>query len=212
MNTFTIQQNIFIDHHPLISLTICHEGVLNEELVDFLEITCGHIGLAPVYDAKCRLLKLAMATATRVFLITLSPPTATSSKKTKKTFVRTSLQRIFSNPDVTTYAFKMDYVAAALYLDYGMHLAAGKRLLSGSRKQLDGILAALGEDRVALNRTNIINLFRNEESFSNEPKTTALQAWAAYQAATMPKTCGRVLKLPVINTLSIDAAVCINTT
>lgn len=212
MNTFTIQQNIFTTRHSPISVTDCPEEVLTpQQLGNFLKTVTvgGHIGLAPVYDAKCRLHKLAMATASQVLLITLSPK---SSKKSKKTLVRLALENMFSNPGVIAYAFKMHYVAAALFLDHGIHLVAGKHLLSASpRKQLDGLLAALGEGRgVALVKNNIIDLFQNEESSTNKPKTTALQAWAAYQAATMRQTCAPVLQLPVINTLVIDTKVCIN--
>jgi hypothetical protein len=212
MDTFTIQQNLFMARHPLISVTNCPEEVLTpQQLGNFLQTVTvgGQVGLAPVYDAKCRLTKLAMATASQVLLITLSPK---SSKKSEKTLVRLALENMFSNPGVTAYAFKMDYVAAALFLNHGIHLAAGKHLLSvSSRKQLDGLLAALGERRgVPLVKNNIIDLFRNEESSTNEPKTTALQAWAAYQAATMPQTCEPVVKLPVINTLVMDITVCIS--
>lgn len=66
-------------------------------------------------------------------------------------------------------------------------------------------MTALGRE-VALNKHNVLDLFRNEESSSNEPKTTALQAWATYQAATIPESYERVLKLPAINTLDIDKA------
>ena len=211
MDTFTIQQDIFIDYHPAISVTSCREDVLTlQQLGTFLKTANGHIGVAPVYDEKCCLSKLAMATACHVLLITFSPNTATTLKKSKKTVVRLALESLFSHPDVTVYAFKMNYVAVALFLNHGIRLAAGKHLLSVStRRQLDGLLETLGERRVALDKTNIINLFRNEESSANLPKTTALQAWAAYQAATMPETCGPVLEIPVINTLAIDPTVCI---
>ena len=212
MDTFTIRQNIFeYDHHPSISVTACHEQSLTLEIIGkFLRLVeDGHIGLAPMYDGKCRLSKLAMATATQVLLITLLPKTATGLKKSKNTPVRCALEGIFSNPDLTLYAFKIDYLAAALYFDHGMHLAAGKHLLSVStKKQLDGLMTALGGETI-LNKRNVIDLFQNEESSSNEPKTTALQAWAAYQAATMPETSSRVLRLPVINTLIIDEKVLI---
>ena len=55
-----------------------------------------------------------------------------------------------------------------------------------------------------LNKHEVDNLFKNEETSSNEAKTTALQAWAAYQSTTLPRTT-----LPVINTLIMDKQVLI---
>jgi len=215
MNTFTIQQNIFKCNHHLpihVRLIACHEQCLTLEGIGGLQklVEAGHIGLAPEYDGKCRLSKLAMATASQVLLITLLPKAAASSKRSKKNPVRLALENILSNSDITAYVFKMDYVAAALYFDHGIHLAAGKRLLSlSAKKQLDGLMTALGGE-TTLNKPNVVNLFQSEESSSNEPKTTALQAWAAYQVATtVPQTCQRVLGLPVINTLNINKSVLI---
>ncbi|KAF8813317.1 P-loop containing nucleoside triphosphate hydrolase protein [Phlegmacium glaucopus] len=211
MNAFTIQQDIFKNHpSTLIPVIAFHEesNLALGLIGNFLKLVeAGHIGLAPQYDKKCCLSKLAMATASQILIITLLPKAATSSKKSKKTPVRMALEKnVFSNPDVTTYAFRMDYVAAALYFDHGIHLAAGKNLRSVSgKKQLDGLMTALGEE-VTLNKPKVLNLFRNEESSSNKPEITALQAWAAYKAATMQHTYQRVLELPVINTLIIGNA------
>jgi regulator of nonsense transcripts 1 len=144
-----------------------------------------------------------VATSTQILLVSLLP------KASKKSKARLVLETIFSNPSVTVYTFKFDYLAAALYLDHDICLAAGKHLLSvTTKKQLDGLMVTLGGE-INLNKPNVIDLFRNEESLTNEPKTTALQAWAAYQAATMPHTCELVLQLPVINTLIMDQAVLI---
>ena len=206
MDTFTVQQNIFWNvYRRPITVIACHEQNLTLEVLgNFLKLgEAGHIGLAPVHDGKRCLSKLAMATDTQVLLITLLPKAATSSRKSKKIPARIALESIFSNKDITFYAFKMDYVAGALYLDHGIHLQAGKHLPSVSnKKQLDGLMEALGGE-MTLNKRNVIDLFRNEASSSNEAKTTALQAWAAYQAATMPHTSQRVCQLPNINTLSI---------
>ena len=210
MDIFTVQQNIFRnDNHRPIPVIACHEQNLTlEVLSNFLKLgEAGHIGLAPVYDGKCCLSKLAMATDTQVLLVTLLPKAATSSRKSKKSPARIALESIFSHKGITFYAFKMDYVAGALYLDHGIRLQAGKHLLSVSnKKQLDGLMVALGGE-MTLNKHNVIDLFRNEASSSNEAKTTALQAWTAYQAATMPHTFQRVCQLPNINTLSIDKPV-----
>jgi hypothetical protein len=213
MSAFTIQQDIFKNHPPTSIPVIAfnEESKLALELIDnFLKLVeSGHIGLAPLYGKKCCLTKLAMATASQILIITLLPKTATSSRKSKKTPVRMVLEKnVFSNPDVTTYAFRMDSLAAALYIDHGIQLVAGKKLRSpvSSEKQLDGLMKTLGGEST-LNKRNVVNLFRNEESSRNKPEITALQAWAAYKAATMEQTYQFVLGLPVINTLIIDNAV-----
>lgn len=203
MDTLTVKQNIFKREYPPISVTICGEPATLEHFLK--EVPSGHIGLAPVYGRKQRLTKLAMATASYVLVINLLSNTAASSKKLKKSPVCDILGKFFSTPGVTLHGFKMDYIAAALYFDHGIQLAASKRLLSVStEKQLEGLMEALGGKEL-LNKAKVVDLFQNEETSRNNSETTVLQAWAAYQAATMP----HVLQLPVINTLAMDKMVLI---
>ncbi|KAJ7274284.1 hypothetical protein B0H12DRAFT_389731 [Mycena haematopus] len=200
--SFTILQNIFKRDHPPINVTPCHEFALTRELVQqFLGSATEHvIGLAPTYDRYGVLSALALASSSRVLLLSFSkkPPFRKGRYKTGRELLH---DLVLCNDSYSKYAFKMDAVATSLCLDFGLRIGRAIDLLSAVQEFRESVAALLsvlgGEDGV--NRSNLISVF-SEDEVTELRSHVVLQAWAAWRAATLSSMIQRLGSVPRIDT------------
>ena len=140
--------------------------------------------------------RLVLSTTTRVLIIDMS-----STQKNMDT-----LSKFLLDTTIMKSAFEMDKLAAALHIDFLLDIANAKDLLSvtkSGRHSLDAVMGALG-GATTLSKQAVINIFQHEERATIEPKSAALQAWAACRACTIPFVAPRLDKVLPIYTTSID--------
>ncbi|KII85038.1 hypothetical protein PLICRDRAFT_116758 [Plicaturopsis crispa FD-325 SS-3] len=202
---FNITQDIFLERHPTVRVYPYQEVQLTQKIVSDFALTAvdGIIGVAPAYGAKCALVALALATSTTVLTVRFPQTKGTPSRKNKPNSGRALVgDSILCHADYKKFAFKADKVAASLYLDLGQRITDAVDLFSVStadRQSLDAIMAALGGE-TTLNKPSTIQLFKHEESDKAPTATIAMQAWAAWRAATLPSLAKRLARIPRINT------------
>lgn len=190
--SFTMEQRILKTSHPPIRVDIYREGTLSRPILEtFLEtVVGGVVGVAPAYGPKCVLMAIALSSDSCVLLIRLPAPKKASQKSRKQAqgkpvIGHTLLQELVFGCSSRKYAFRMDNVASSLYLDIGIYIQHGVDLLSianGERRSLDALVYSLGDEN-NLHKDQISLLFKQEESASVNIRDTAMQAWAACQAA-----------------------------
>jgi hypothetical protein len=205
---FDIVQQIFKSPHPTIRVHVHHENELTREVIEaFLATTTdGAIGIAPAYGPKCVVGTLAFSSTSHVLLIRLSKPGSRSQKNKRKKNARTGhdllKDLILCDSTRFKYAFQMNKLATALHLDLDLRINNAVDLLSAckpssDRHSLDALLHILGGE-TTLNKLQVSTLFKDEENISAPIHSTAMQAWAAYQAShldCMSKPLARVAKI-----------------
>lgn len=214
-SSFRILPDIFSFEHPEVHVTYCLEDQLESALPAFEKsIEEGVIGLAPVYDEKCRLTTLAMASDTQVLIIALCAETSLSFKvKSKKNRPqlpkhRELLQAFLCDATITKFAFLMDRLVTGLFLDHNLRIVRAKDLLSASARHRHSQAAyydALG-GYPCLKVAGVKKMLEQEETH-NDPRVTALQAWAAYSTACFEDMQSIHAKIPLIDTLNLDTQV-----
>lgn len=203
--SFTVQQDIFKDGRPAITVKKATWDRLSGPLNEFLAALDGDlVGLAPTYGKKSRLSSLAIASASIALIISVPP---TSQKHRLANSPLQPLQAFLMDPTVTKYAFQMDKLSAALYYDLDLCICRGKDMLSiskaDSRLSIAAILDTLGSPE-NVNSPAAKKLFRNDEGHGNDARTVALQAWAAYCSACDPTLSKRYGAVADINTDSLQ--------
>ena len=212
---FDIDQPIFKASYPTIRVVPCSEDALTDAILDdFLSsATTDYIGVAPVYGPNCKLVRIAFSTMSDVLLVFLA-----SSKASRKNrqHARVSgrellINGIFRNSEFLKCAFKMDKLAAALFLDLRSRVTGGVDLLSishSNRHAMETFLTVLGGE-MTLHREEAVSLFELLESTEASISSLALQAWVAYRAGTLPSTYERLKHLPTIETMDLPTTVCV---
>lgn len=200
----TIKQDIYKEVHPPIRVTEVQESRISSSTIDgfILSVNGGAVGLAPTYGSKGVLHTLAIASLSEVIIVkvgALKPSSQTRNpKKPSSATLRNLLRdKVLCCPGISSHAFRMDKVAGALFYDLGLRLNSGVDLLSvsrGDRNALESLMTSLGGELV-LNKTHVIRLFRDNESMKTSSTSTALQAWAACRAATLPSMIQRVSRI-----------------
>jgi hypothetical protein len=197
---FTVQQEIFLEEHPQILVESCHLGAIKSILPAFLaSVEDNIVGLASIHGRRKCISRLVLSTTTRVLIINMS-----STQKNKDI-----LRKFLLDATIIKSAFEMDKLAAALHIDFLLHINNAKDLLSvtkSGRHSLDAIMGALGGE-TTLSKQAVINIFQHEERATIEPKAAALQAWAACRACTIPFVARRLANVIPIYTTSIDPRV-----
>ncbi|KAJ6513128.1 P-loop containing nucleoside triphosphate hydrolase protein [Mycena sanguinolenta] len=211
--SFAVVQNIFKAPHAAILVTSCPLTSLTQTILeDFLDSGESIIGVAPAYGANCILSVLAFATATKVLLVQCNTGNSKNKSKAKDKAKakrcneqgRESFENLLLSASHPKFAFNMDVLATSLHFDFGLRIRSGVDLLSVSlkddRRSLQALMTSLG-GAVHLNKANVSSLFQGEERLSKtKPKEIALQAWAAWRAATLDNMKPRLDSTPRINT------------
>ncbi|KAG6910851.1 hypothetical protein DXG01_007167 [Tephrocybe rancida] len=197
--------NIFKTRHASFTLEVYHENSLTPKVVDtFIQATFGDvIGLAPTYGSKRALTTLALFNGTKALLVRFP---SSKAKPKQVSPGRALLQRLLLTP-LRKLAFKMDILATALYKDIGLHTNRGVDLLSVSttdaRCSTNALMFVLGGE-VMLNKATVVELFTQEETQTPDLSNTALQAWAAYQAAYLERTSKLLVSSAEVVTTALD--------
>jgi hypothetical protein len=193
-NTFTIQQDIFLAKHSEILVESCHLGAIKSILPAFLA-SVNIVGMASIHGRRKRMSRLVLSTMTRVLIIDMS-----STDKNMDI-----LSKFLLDTTIMKSAFEIDKLAAALHIDFLLDITNAIDLLSATkstRQSLDAFMGALGGETI-LSKKGVINIFRQKEKATTEPKVAALQAWAACRACTIPFVAPRLEVVP-INTTAIN--------
>lgn len=217
---FTIEQDIYKDVYPPIRVTEIQESRVSSSTIDdFLRsVNGGAVGLAPTYGSKAALHTLAIASLSEVMIVKIGALKLPSRTRHPKKPSSASLSqnplrdKVLCRPGLSTYAFRMDKIIGALFRDAGLLLNSAVDLLSvssGDRNELESLMTSLGGE-LALNKPHVIRLFRDDESMKTSSTSTALQAWAACRAATLPSMIQQVSRIPKINTDLFPRKVCSN--
>lgn len=207
---FILSPNVFSAPSPDISVSFCHEHELENHLSEFFDtITDGTIGLAPFYvGRKCSLTQLAIASRTRVLVISLRYKKGKASESTSDSPTE-SVRALLAYPNILKCAFQMDNLAASLFLSFGTRITNAKDLLSlarGSRYSFLFFMTALGGEP-DLNKRVVKELHLSEGLSNISYKTLALQAWAAFSSSTSLSTSIQLEILPSIDTQGMDKKV-----
>jgi hypothetical protein len=181
---------------PLV-VTELHENELSERFIrELLDSDLGnYIGLAPMYSSRREITSLALSTGQRGLIIsfTSSKKKAKNRKNQKKRKSvnadgRQLLERlVLGNTTFTKATFKMDVLAAAVYLDLGISIKSGRDLISASkahRNSLEALFDTLGGE-MKVDRSRVIALFKHEEGHKTTFEDQVTQAWAAWRSISM---------------------------
>jgi len=92
-------------------------------------------------------------------------------------------------------------VSAALFLDHNLRITGSVDLSSSTstRRSENALMNALGGE-IFLHKGNVVNLFKHEEASMTPVRDTALQAWAAGRAGSLPSMHKILSDIPRIDT------------
>ncbi|KAF9243392.1 hypothetical protein BU15DRAFT_42953 [Melanogaster broomeanus] len=209
--SLTVSQNLFIEDSPPINVTQCGEDGLSAISLQLLfnTATDGIIGVSATFGWRCQLSSIAFSTLSRVIVVNVCAALPKDKAKQQQILRGRRLlqERILLSPHFQKYAFRMDQIATALYLDLSLHIDDAVDMLSvvikNSRRSLQALMDAMGGE-TTLYRENVKALFFGLEK--NPTLSVALRAWAACRAATVPHMSSRFLRIPRINTREFPRA------
>ncbi|KIO15273.1 hypothetical protein M404DRAFT_98989, partial [Pisolithus tinctorius Marx 270] len=167
----------------------------------------GAIGISASYRSNCQLDAIALSSSSRALVVHLTSGDLSlggnRSKQKRVIYGRNLLQQqILCNANYQKYAFKMDRIAIALYLDMALCIDGAVDMLSVSlsdRRSLQALMDAMGGE-LTLHKPSVKALFFNNESCSVSDSVLVHQAWAACQAAILPHMAARFQALGSIRT------------
>ena len=211
--SFTISQNLFTKDSTVITVVKCiNDAVTMQHLQPLLDAPDCIIGVSATYDRECRLSSIAFSTLLRVLVVNIP----TSKDAVKKKCVARSWRLIENhfllNSKYQKYAFRMDQLAVALYLDSSVRINHAVDMLSvttgNNRQSLQMLMNAMGGETHLLKK-NVKSLFFDTPGSPtvDTVANVALQAWAACKAAALPHMSSRFASIPRIDTLAFRKAV-----
>jgi hypothetical protein len=203
---FTIVQDIFKNDNTLVEIQeVDIDNVTLSMIEKLVEEQAAFIGLAPVYNSRCALVSIALASKSHSLIVRLG------SRKHMKKSSREILNALLCDKMHRNVAFEMDSIAIALYLDCGLHITRGLDLLSvsrGTRGSIASILSVLGGE-LNVHKKAVMKLFEHEVSgTAPRNKELAMQAWAACHAGSLPSLASRMGTIREIDTSNINKEVC----
>ncbi|KAI6168014.1 P-loop containing nucleoside triphosphate hydrolase protein [Pisolithus thermaeus] len=170
----------------------------------------GAIGISASYQENCQLSAIAFSSPSRALVVHFSSGDlllSNNEKKRKRVIQGRSFlqEQILCNAKYKKYAFRMDRIAIALYLDIALRIDDAVDLLSVSsrnRRSLRTLMNAMGGEPT-LHKPNVKALFFDRESHLLSDADLVQQAWAACQASTLSHMAVRLHALRRIRTNSI---------
>lgn len=142
-------EHVSIRHQADILVVPCHELDIHNHLSDFMKSLQGiTIGLAPIYDTKCCVMRLSISSPTQVLVIAPISKDARFFGMTKqaRNQARNEVKMLGlqNNPTIIKTAFRMDRLSAMLYLDHHITISHAKDLLSagnGRRHTIEALMS-----------------------------------------------------------------------
>ncbi|KAI6108102.1 P-loop containing nucleoside triphosphate hydrolase protein [Pisolithus sp. B1] len=170
----------------------------------------GAIGISASYQENCQLSAIAFSSPSRALVVHFSSGDlllGNNEMKRKRIIQGRSLlqKQILCNANYQKYAFRMDRIAIALYLDVALRIDDAVDMLSVSlrnRRSLRTLMNAMGGE-LTLYKPNVKALFFDKESHLLSDSDLVQQAWAASQASTLSCKAVRFHALRRIGTNSI---------
>lgn len=196
---------------------------LSEDFIDardlwsFLDTVTsrGVIGVSASYRDNCQLSAIAFSSLSRALVVHFTSgglPQGSNPRKRSRIMEGRDLleEHILCNTEYQKYAFNMDRIAIALYLDLMLRIDRAVDMLSvslGDRRSLEAFLDAMG-GQPTLHQLNVKELFFTNEFRSVSDSDLVQQAWAACQAAILPHMAERFHTVGRIRTNTIPDEVC----
>ncbi|KAI6094840.1 P-loop containing nucleoside triphosphate hydrolase protein [Pisolithus croceorrhizus] len=210
----TVTPKLFRDYSPEVVFETSSDDSLDVgHLHSFLSTVMpeGAIGISASYRVNCQLSAIAFSSLSRALVVRLTSgrlPLASNEDKRKRiTQARDLLQeRILCSTDHQKYAFKMDRIAIALYLDVALRIVGAVDMLSVSlhnRRSLQAFMNAMGGE-FTLHKSNVKALFFRDEPGPVSDSDLVEQAWAACQVSNLPHMASRFRTLRRIGTKAIS--------
>ena len=110
---FTIKQEIFLEELPEILVELCHLGAMKSIFPAFLaSVKDDVVGMASIQGRRKCITGLVLSTITRVLIID-----DFSTQKNKD-----MLRKFLLDATIIKSAFEMDKLAAALHIDFRLHI------------------------------------------------------------------------------------------
>lgn len=170
--------------------------------------TEGAIGISASYREDSRLSAIAFSSlsAALVVHVTLSsdlPRRSSRGERARITQARNLLrEQILCNADYGKYAFRMDRIAIALYLDMGLRIEHAVDMLSASHSDRQSLQALIDvmDGGSTLHRSNVKALFFSDKFGTVSDSDLVQQAWAACQASAFSDMATRFRELRRIRT------------
>ena len=192
----TIRQEFYAAHSPPITLEHVPLASLTAESVSALITTfkgCEpRLGVTASYGEKCVLETLAFSTETRVLLITMDA-TSKSAKRQKQILKN----KLLCDHALEKHGFFMERLAAALYLDLGLHIQNAFDIASdgdrrGSMAAYKGVLEQ-AQMLDFLDGSVVERVFAEQPFILSRKNLFALRAWASYIAVQgLPPKSGAI--------------------
>ncbi|KAI6157047.1 hypothetical protein BKA82DRAFT_76492, partial [Pisolithus tinctorius] len=202
---------LFRECSPEIIFEISSEDSLNaRHLRPFLDTVMseGAIGISASYRRHCQLGAIAFSSPSRALVVQLASGDLTlgsnCSKRNRVIRGRNLLKKqILCNANYQKYAFQMDRIVVALYLDMALRIDSAIDMLSVSplddRRSPQALMNAMGGEST-LHQSNVKALFFSNQSRPASNSDLVQQAWAACQAAILPHMAVRFHALRRIRT------------
>ncbi|KAI6041735.1 P-loop containing nucleoside triphosphate hydrolase protein [Pisolithus marmoratus] len=212
----TVTPKLFLDRSSQIVFEIASDDSLDaRHLRSFLSTVMaeGAIGISASYRENCQLSTIAFSSPSRALVVQLASgnlPLGNNESKRKRIMQGRNLlqKQILCNADYQKYAFEMDRIAIALYLDVALRIDSAVHMLSVSsadRRSLQALMDAMGGE-LTLHKSDVEALFLSNESRYVSNLDLVQQAWAACQAAIIPHMAVRFHALGRIRTNTMSDA------
>jgi hypothetical protein len=214
-STFDIQQYIFKDPQPPITVNTIQENQLPTQLPLFLKSTeASTVGVAGAYD-KCRLVVLALASGSHVLLVRLGSGNSKSKSQRVTSPGRQALHRLlFESISIRKVGFNADRLTLALFMDHGLRIRnlVDLAVLATNAKGsgpgfLNTIIQALGGWKVLGARGKVAKLFENEKYFASALDLLAMRSWASHHVAVPGEAIAQLEKALAYNTIDFPEPV-----
>lgn len=175
--------------------TLSENAIEARDVWSFLDTVTsrGVIGVSASYGDDCQLSAIAFSSPSRALVVhfTGDALSRASSYRDRNRIVRGRRlleEQILCNMDYQKYAFRMDRIAIALYLDLALRVDRAVDMLSVSpsdRRSPWALMDAMGGEEI-LHQWNVKELFFSDELRPVSDSDLVQQAWAACEAALLP--------------------------
>ncbi|KAI6102418.1 hypothetical protein EDD17DRAFT_1467016 [Pisolithus thermaeus] len=208
-----VTPKVFQSHFSQVAFeTLSEDAIEARDLWSFLDTVTsrGVIGVSASYRSNCELNAIAFSSPRRALVVHFTgdalPRGSNYRERNRVARGRNLLEKeILCNTDYQKYAFRMDRIAIALYLDLALRIDRAVDMLSVSpsdRRSPWALMDALGGEEI-LHQWNVKELFFSDECRPVSDSDLVQQAWAACEAALLPHMAAPFHTVGRIRTVAI---------
>ncbi|EAU85577.1 hypothetical protein CC1G_06290 [Coprinopsis cinerea okayama7 len=201
---FSFDQDFYRLFEWTVDVDVCHEndasvGASLDTFIDSIENNA--VGLFGVYGVKGALTKLALATYSRVLIISVKPGTKVKSALVTRRRLETD---ILAASTITKEGFLLDSLSYSLFHDLGVRIKHAFNLTkSFGSPSLQNFIDVLG-DRDIDNKEAARSLFKTLEKREVTNAETARHAWLTVASGLLPDIQKKRPKRIAIDTVVMD--------